>query len=143
MPSKTDTPLLLDTHCLVWFVEGIEGMFSARSRESIRAATRGTGLCVSVMSFWEVALLVTKGRLRLSLPIDDWIALTLERLAPLVLDVTLPIALESTRLPNLAHADPIDRMLLATARVSDLILLTKDRVMLDYGCKGYVRTVDA
>jgi PIN domain nuclease of toxin-antitoxin system len=53
------------------------------------------------------------------------------------------VAMESTRLPNLAHADPADRFLLATARVHNLAFLTKDRVLLDYGREGYVRVIPA
>ena len=44
-------------------------------------------------------------------------------------------------LPDLAHRDPADRMLIATARRRDLILITRDRAILDYAAAGHVRAI--
>jgi PIN domain nuclease of toxin-antitoxin system len=53
--------------------------------------------------------------------------------------LTPEIAVESSRLPGPFHNDPIDRILAATARIEGLILVTRDRAILDYARHGHVR----
>lgn len=48
------------------------------------------------------------------------------------------IAVESVQLPDSFHGDPADRMIVATARVHQLTLLTHDKKILDYAKKEYV-----
>lgn len=55
--------------------------------------------------------------------------------------VTAEIFIASCSLPNLAHKDPIDRILIATARQNDLTIITRDRAILSYGEAGHVRTL--
>jgi predicted nucleic acid-binding protein len=59
------------------------------------------------------------------------------RLAP----ITPEVAVESTRLPEPFHHDPVDRLLTATARVDGLTLMTRDRRILDYAAQGHVRAL--
>jgi len=134
---------LLDTHCWLWLAEGTPGQMSARALGAVHSSLRGSGVWVSTISVWEIGLLAAKGRVRLSRPVDEWMPRALDYPGLHVSDLTAAIALESTRLPGLAHADPADRFLLATARVHNLAFLTKDRVLLDYGREGYVRVVSA
>ena len=51
--------------------------------------------------------------------------------------------MDSVRLPRSFHADPADRLIVATARHWDAPLLTADDAILAYGVHGHVRTVDA
>ena len=48
------------------------------------------------------------------------------------------IAIESSFLPGEFHGDPADRIIVATARINDLILLTRDKKILNYGEQSYV-----
>jgi PIN domain nuclease of toxin-antitoxin system len=50
-------------------------------------------------------------------------------------------AAESTLLPGDPQGDPADRFLMATARVGNLVLATRDRQILDYGKQGYLRVI--
>ncbi len=96
---------------------------ATRSRVS-EAAGRGEAW-VSVISVWEVALLEAKGRIGLTLPLSEWVTRALApplKLAPL----TPEIAIESSRLPPPFHNDPADRILMATARLEGLTLVTRD-----------------
>ena len=50
------------------------------------------------------------------------------------------VAIASTRLPGVLHADPADRIIAATARQLDAVLVTEDQRLLDYGAAGYLKT---
>jgi PIN domain nuclease of toxin-antitoxin system len=61
------------------------------------------------------------------------------RLAP----IEPSIAIDSVRLPGDFHADPADRIIVATARFHQATLLTADRAILSYGQRGYVQVLAA
>jgi PIN domain nuclease of toxin-antitoxin system len=130
---------LLDTHTWYWLVDGSPRL-PDRARDTIEGAAADGELLVSVMSVWEIGMLEAKGRVTFDLPCLDWIRLALApplRLAP----ITPEIAVESTRLPEPFHHDPVDRLLTATARVEGLTLMTRDRRILDYAAQGQVRAL--
>jgi PIN domain nuclease of toxin-antitoxin system len=131
--------LLLDTHVWYWLIDGSPRLPGGTQRTIDRAAARGE-LLVSVMSTWEIAMLEAKARVTFDIPCLDWIRRALApplRLAP----ITPEVAVESTRLPEPFHRDPVDRLLTATARVDGLTLMTRDRRILDYAAKGHVRAL--
>ena len=68
--------LLLDTHVLVWLAEGLPSL-SETSRDLIDRAARKEGLAVSPISFWEIAMLHSRQRITLSLPVLLWRELVL------------------------------------------------------------------
>jgi len=78
---------------------------------------------------------------QLSSPLRDWVQRALKppgmSLAPLDSD----IAAESTLLPGVPQGDPADRFLVATARIRDVILATRDRKVIEYGKAGHVRVL--
>src|SRR5207249_794039 len=94
-------------------------------------------LLVSEISLWEVASLQERGKLRLDVPVRDW--LEEATAAPLVhrVGISPSIAAEST-LPATRGWDPADRIVVATARVLGATLLTQDARMIQ---SGLVRTI--
>ena len=62
-------------------------------------------------------------------------------LAPVRAGQTAQRLAASSFLPGQPPADPADRVLIATARAMDLILITRDQAILDYGQEGWVRTL--
>jgi PIN domain nuclease of toxin-antitoxin system len=123
--------ILLDTHVWVWWVARPESL-SNPARDAIAEAREQDGLWVSSISSWEVALLVRKGRLELTLPVADWLAAT-EALPFLrFLPVENRIALRANDLPGTLHDDPADRIIAATALIHGLKLVTKDRKLIAY-----------
>ena len=124
--------LLLDTHVLVRWLGEPESLSDA-AHEAIRAALdAGETLHVSSISVWEIALLVAKERLRLTVDVHEWIAraeaLPFLRFIP----VDNEIALRSVELPPPLHTDPADRILAATAELRKLRLVTADRRLREY-----------
>lgn len=124
--------LLLDTHVLVRWLAEPESL-SGAAREAVQTALdAGETLHVSSISVWEIALLVARDRLRLTLEVGEWIARA-EALSFLeLIPVDHEIALRSVELPPPLHADPADRILAATAEIRGLRLVTADRRLRDY-----------
>jgi PIN domain nuclease of toxin-antitoxin system len=128
--------ILLDTHIWVWWVnESAE--LTADMQQALQVHT-GDGLGVSIISCWEVAKLVERGCLQLTLPVESWIEQALAFPGVQLLELTPRIVVESTQLPGDFHRDPADQLIVATARVYDVPLLTADGKVLAY---PYVQTV--
>ena len=116
--------IVLDTHALVWWVSG--GPLSERARTTIAHHERSRSLYASSISVWEIAALVARGRLELTVDVVEWIA-RVEALESLrFVTVDNRIALASTRLPGELPRDPADRIIVATARSMDAPLVTRD-----------------
>jgi len=123
--------IVLDTHTWIWWVSNPE-QISREAREEIHQAVEREEVFISSISTWEVALLVRKGRLELTMPVEDWIAKSEE--LPFVQFVPLNnrIALRSNQLPGEIHDDPADRIIIATALTLGALLVSKDTKIRDY-----------
>jgi PIN domain nuclease of toxin-antitoxin system len=134
--------LLLDTHTLIWLTDGNRKLGES-SKAAIRQAYREDRAMISAITPWEIALLVSKGRVTLVQDVMDWINTALAvpgvRLTPLEPE----IAVESTRLPIEMHPDPADRIIVATARHLGATLVTADQELLGLSKKGHFRGIDA
>lgn len=140
---KTDR-LLLDTHVWLWLALGVPGTIKPALRKAIERAGESTTLFVSILSVWEIAMLESKGRLILPMTVEEWIERALARPEITLLGLTQPrTAIDSCRLPGAFHADPADRLLVATARSENAALVTRDRKILDYAATGHVRVLAA
>ena len=115
--------VVLDTHALVWWA-GDPGRLSAKAAAAIAKADR-VGLPSIV--FWEMALLVRKGRLDLGMSAEDWAEKIqmIPRVAALPLTPEVAVLADSLRM----HADPADRFVVATAIHHRIPLITKDRLL--------------
>lgn len=122
--------ILLDTHVWVWLADA-RGRLSSEHAQNIEKH-RASGLGVSVISCWEVAKLVEYGRLKLACAVDEWVDGALSIPGVVLLELTPRIAVESTRLPGTIHRDPADQIIIATARVLELEMLTEDEKILGY-----------
>lgn len=124
--------ILLDTHAWIWWADD-PGRLPEAARAAIDASlAEAEPLRVSAISVWELAMLVDRGRLELSLPLKDW--LSLAEAAPEFRFVPLDprSALRSVTLPGFPHRDPADRMVVATALELGATLVTADRRLHDY-----------
>ncbi len=120
--------IVLDTHAWVWLTTGSTKL----TKKAASACGKADVMLVPAISVWEVAMLVSKGRLGLDRDVEIWVnqALSLQgiRMEPL-----LPsISVRATRLPGTFHGDPADRIIAATALEHGVPLITKDRRLLDY-----------
>lgn len=116
--------LLLDTHTLLWWLDG-DRRLSARGRRLIANAT--TEVFVSAASAWEIAIKAAAGKLPGALDVAADISGCLESQGFRPLEITVAHAQRAGGLPPL-HRDPFDRMLVAQALVEGLPVLSNDAV---------------
>lgn len=133
---------LLDTHVLIWFAEGNERL-GAEARLRIERQLADSDAMMSAITFWEIAMLVRRHRLSLTQSAEEWVDTFCERSRIKIADVSKQIALKAGALGEEIHGDPIDRIIIATARHHGAPLLTADRAILAYGAAGHVETIDA
>lgn len=130
--------LVLDTHILVWLLAGDEQLERSDAMQAVTETAGHHGLLVSAISVWEIAMLESRGRIRLACEIHEWVNRGLGghglELAPL----SPSVAIDSTRLPGEVHGDPADRILIATARHYQCPLVTADQAILNYARDGAV-----
>ncbi|NCT56415.1 MAG: type II toxin-antitoxin system VapC family toxin [Legionella sp.] len=129
---------LLDTHAWLWFVAG-DTTLSPSMRTLMNTAIQEGELYLSSISFWEVGMLVAKKRIVLNCPSLVWIKQASAKLQ--LINLTAEIAVDSCELPDDFHGDPADRMIVASARVKNLVLLTRDNHILKYSKKHHVQAV--
>jgi len=116
---------------------------SADSRASVTAAQAGNlGVYVSPMTAWEIATLVNKNRLRLSLSPEAWFEALLGfagvRLAPMPPNVLIA----SASLPGAPPKDPVDRIIAATGRTFGYAVITRDSELTRYARAGHIALVE-
>jgi PIN domain nuclease of toxin-antitoxin system len=116
---------LIDTHILLWWFEK-ERHLSRAERRVLGKASAANPVLVSDISLWEIATLLDLGRIRLGLPLRQW--LDQATAPPLVERVPLSpaVAAETANLPANFHRDPADRIIVASARIMGATLLTHD-----------------
>jgi PIN domain nuclease of toxin-antitoxin system len=121
--------LLLDTHVLLWWLDGQPLSDAA----STAIADPANEVFISSASMWEISIKSEQGKLRIS----DGFMQILNENAFLMLPISWGHALNAGGLP-LHHRDPFDRMLVAQAQGESLTLVTRDEKVLKYDIDGLV-----
>lgn len=115
--------MLLDSHALLWFLAGDR----KRIGPALRTRIEAEATTVSAVSFWEIAIKASLGKL--DAPAD-----LPERVEQLGFDL-LEISAEHTwavRTLPYHHRDPFDRLLISQAQAERLAILTSDSAFLAY-----------
>jgi PIN domain nuclease of toxin-antitoxin system len=115
---------LLDTHILLWWLNDPKKI---RKKAHGIIADRENKVYVSSVSFWEIAIKNSLGRINIPRNMLKILSEDTLEILPLYPEETLLV----TDLPDL-HKDPFDRMLIAQAKFNDLVLITRDRVIPKY-----------
>ena len=123
--------IVFDTHAWVWFISNPE-LLSKRALKAADTAMNAKEIFISSISAWEIALLVEKGRLKLTLDVTDWISKSEKLPFFRFIPVDNSIAIKAVNLPQPLHSDPADRIIIATATAIGAPLVTKDQKILKY-----------
>ena len=93
------------------------------------------------MTAWEIAMLVAKGSITLTISPDVWFERFCEQPGVALAEMSPSVLIASTILPGTPPADPVDRILVATAREFGYTLVTRDGDLLEYGTKGHIKAI--
>ena len=128
---------LLDTHALIW-MDARSNKIGPQTRIRIDTALKEDALAVSAISFWELGMLQTKRRVVMP-PLIQWRRELME-MGLQEIPVNGAHGIAANQLSNF-HADPADRLIVATAIAGDALLVTADRQILEW--PGEVGRIDA
>lgn len=135
--------MLLDTHVWIWAAAN-DPRLGPRTRRLLNRQAAAGHVYVSAMSSFEIGALCTAGRLALNQPVERWIRDSVAQGNLRILDLNTNIAIDAGALGVESIPDPIDRLLVATARDAEMPLVTRDRRLIDFGNRTkLVRTHDA
>jgi len=127
--------VILDTHAWLFWIDNNLDLLGKNALELIQ---NESVLGVSVISCWEIGMLVNKQRIALNRDVQDWIDLALKYPKIEIVDLSPQIAILSTRLPGDFHGDPADRIIVASALKNNCPLISKDKQINNW---GHVKTI--
>lgn len=129
--------IVIDTHVLLWWIND-QKKLSEKAIKIINEQIDKGVILVSSISIWEICLLIKKGKISLTMDLDRWIEKTESLPFIQFVPVYNHIASMSVNLPEKFHADPADRIIVATAREKGAALVTSDEKIRKY---PHVQTV--
>lgn len=132
------TKILIDTHVWIWAALN-EKKFSNESKVILQKTSEQGNIFLSMISIWELAMLVSKNKIHLDEPINQWVTNSLSAMGIKLIELSPEILLESCNLPGDLHGDPSDRMIVATARICQLELFTADQKIINYSKLNYLK----
>jgi PIN domain nuclease of toxin-antitoxin system len=115
--------ILLDTHALVWLTAEPEKL-SKQASAAIRRAHQTSGIAISAITLWELAWMVTHGRLRVAGTAEAYLEEVSSRVA--IRPITPKIAALANQFPEDYSSDPCDCLIGATVLSEGMVLVTKD-----------------
>jgi PIN domain nuclease of toxin-antitoxin system len=121
--------MLLDTHALIWLDEGSHRL-GKESLSLIDLSLQSNELSVASISFWEVAMLIVKGRLEMQMTAEIWRQDLIDN-GLQEISLTGNIAIQAALLKDF-HGDPADRIIVATALHATATLCTADKQILSW-----------
>jgi PIN domain nuclease of toxin-antitoxin system len=111
--------------------------------DALHAVSEGAGTTyISPMSAWEIGMLISRGRLQLSIKPERWFANLFEVPGVWLADLSPDLLIASSFLPGKPPRDPADRIIVATARDLGATLVTRDRALLSYGEEGHIAVLE-
>ena len=132
--------LLLDTHILLWILLEPNKIPEAVKLQ-IESAQADNKLMISSISLWEIAVLKYKKRINIYEPIKDFLESIVKIEGMSVVEISAEIAAESIMLLDNFHNDPADRIIVASARCTGAVLVTKDQKILDWAKLGHLKVL--
>ena len=109
--------------------------------DQLERAAESSLLQLAAVSVWEVGTLEARGILRFDIPCDQWVTQALGVPGLQVVPLSPAIALQSSRLPGRFPGDVADRIIVATARSTGALLVTRDPHLISYAGQGYLNAV--
>lgn len=125
--------IILDTHAWFWWLAESPKL----SPTALEVIEREDIVGIPAISCWELAMLVSKERIKLSMDVKVWMDIAFEHPKVKLLPLTAEIAVLSTRLPGNFHGDPADRLIVATCLINKSSLISKDEKITNWNCTDF------
>jgi PIN domain nuclease of toxin-antitoxin system len=133
------TPILLDTCAALW---SMSGQISDKARGLLdEAVEAGIPIWVSPITAWEIGLLAQCGKFKAPESPQRWFERLVRLSGVRLADMPPAVLLASSFLPGSPPRDPADRIIAATAREYGYVVMTRNRLLLNYADSGYVQAV--
>ena len=119
--------ILLDTHAALWLRSG-DAKLGSLAQYEIQQAWEAQEVAMSAMSFWEMAMLRAKGRISYPEDVGRW---RLEQLGQGLVEIPVDgdIGIRANALADF-HADPADRIIVATAMGGHRLVTADERILI-------------
>ena len=121
---------LLDTHTLIWFLNG-DNSLTSKARKAIES-NNATNF-VSIASLWEISIKLSLDRLEIKFPFET-ISKEFDKNNFRLLPITFKDTLVLSKLP-FHHRDPFDRMIISQSIANDFTIISKDKEFGSYKVK--------
>ena len=121
--GRPENVILLDTHVLVWLTSE-PGKLSKAATSAIRRGNRTGGIAISAITLWELAWMVTHGRLQVAGTVETYLEEVSSRVA--IRPITAKIAVLANQFPYDYSSDPCDCFIGATSLNEGMVLVTRD-----------------
>jgi PIN domain nuclease of toxin-antitoxin system len=131
-------PVLLDTCAAIWLMNG--DRLSPASLAAIREAQAANAVYVSPITAWEIATVVARKRVVLTLSPNAWFNLLIAQPGVNLAPMLPALLIASAHLPGTPPRDPADRIIAATSREYGFVVITRDGELLPY---AQARHIDA
>lgn len=131
---------LLDTHILLWTTLN-PAEISPEIKKNINTAQNNNALHISSITLWEIAMLTHKKRINVYSPVKDFLQSIKELPGLSIIDLSPDIAAESTMLLDNFHGDPADRLIVASTKVENITLITRDHKILEWAKLGHIKAI--
>lgn len=132
--------MLLDTHTWIWYI-GDDPALGREARAAIEQSRKADTLFLCPITFWEITLKVSQGKMDLQLPVRIWLEKAFLATGVRLTTLDIDVACECAELPAAFHGDPGDRLIAATARAKGLTLITHDGKLLKLAKQGYFKAI--
>jgi PIN domain nuclease of toxin-antitoxin system len=120
--------ILLDTCALLWLAHDRKQL----SKGTLRAIAEAPAVCISAITAFEIGINYRAGKLRLSGPPAPWLSGIMEHREIAAVDLSAAICLKASELPTI-HQDPCDRLIIATALMKNVPVVSTDSRFKPYG----------
>jgi len=120
--ERVSVKYVLDTHAAIWLLEG-NAKLGARARAALEQEERES-VALAGISLLEIAMLAARNVIALTPNAQTGLRVFADKLTVLPIDSSIAADAVTLALPQ---RDPFDRVITATARAHDLVLITKDR----------------
>ena len=109
--------------------------------KTIEASVQAGCVHISPISAWELGWATAAGTLSIAMPPLDYFNAFVRTSGAALCGLEPDVLVASSYLPGKIHKDPMDRILIETARRNRLTLVTRDRAILSYGGDGHVKVM--